>query len=85
MPALADAGYTIVAPDLRGFGYSDKPLDGFDVGTVAEDIRQVIAKLGRDREKVRIVGHDAYSPILQTSRFVPRAALPALAIEPLGC
>jgi pimeloyl-ACP methyl ester carboxylesterase len=50
MPALADAGYTIVAPDLRGFGYSDKPLDGFDVGTVAEDIRQVIAKLGRDLE-----------------------------------
>ena len=48
MPALADAGYTVVAPDLRGFGSSDKPLDGFDVGTVAEDIRQVIAKLGSD-------------------------------------
>ena len=40
MPVLADAGYTVVTP-----------LDGFDVGTVAEDIRQVIAKLGRDQEK----------------------------------
>jgi len=58
MPFLADAGYTVVAPDLRGFGYSDKPLDGFDVVTVAEDVRQIIEKLGRDGEKVRIVGHD---------------------------
>jgi len=56
MPDLTDAGYTVVAPDLRGFGYSDKPFDGFDVGTVAEDVRQIIAKLGRDQEKVRIVG-----------------------------
>jgi pimeloyl-ACP methyl ester carboxylesterase len=63
MPALADAGYTIVAPDLRGFGHSDKPLDGFDVGTVAEDIRQVIAQLGRSEEKVRVVGHDVGSAV----------------------
>jgi len=63
MPALADAGYTVVVPDLRGFGYSDKPLDGFDVGTVAEDIRQIIGKLGRVKEKVRIVGHDVGSAV----------------------
>jgi len=63
MPVLVDAGYTVVAPDLRGFGYSDKPLDGFDVGTVAEDIRQVVAKLGRDKEKVRVVGHDVGSAV----------------------
>lgn len=63
MPALADAGYTVVAPDLRGFGYSDKPLDDFDVGTVAEDIRQIIGKLGRGEEKVRIVRHDVGSAV----------------------
>jgi pimeloyl-ACP methyl ester carboxylesterase len=58
MPLLTDAGYTVVAPELRGFGYSDKPLDGFDVGTVAEDVRQIIEKLGRGGEEIRIVGHD---------------------------
>ena len=40
MPALAAAGYDVVAPDLRGFGESDRPLTGFDVATVAEDLRR---------------------------------------------
>jgi pimeloyl-ACP methyl ester carboxylesterase len=38
MPALAESGYRVIAPDLRGFGLSDKPLNGFDVVTVSEDI-----------------------------------------------
>jgi len=61
MPALADAGYTVVAPDLRGFGHSDKPLDGFDVGTVSEDIRQLVRQLGQP--PVSLVGHDVGASI----------------------
>ena len=57
MPAIADAGYTVVAPDLRGFGESDKPLDGYDVQTVSEDIREVMHQLGQ--EEVYLAGHDA--------------------------
>jgi len=92
MPTLADAGYTVVAPNLRGFGYSDKPLDGFDVGTVAEDIRQVIARLGRDEEKVRVVGHDVGSAVAytwaathpeQVEQLVLMEGLPA-GLEPSG-
>jgi pimeloyl-ACP methyl ester carboxylesterase len=56
MPALAKAGYTVVAPDLRGFGDSDKPLDGYDARTVAEDIAQVVAGLGF--AQVDVAGHD---------------------------
>jgi pimeloyl-ACP methyl ester carboxylesterase len=89
---LADAGYTVVAPDLRGFGYSDKPLEGFDVGTVAEDIRQVIAAFGRDKEKVRVVGHDVGSAVAyawaaghpeQVEQLVLMEGLPA-GLEPSG-
>src|SRR5215469_2789721 len=92
MPALAEAGYTVIAPDLRGFGYSDKPLEGFDVGTVAEDIRQVIAKLGRAEEKARIVGHDVGSAVAyawaaahpeQVEQLVLMEGLPA-GLEPSG-
>jgi pimeloyl-ACP methyl ester carboxylesterase len=57
MPSLAEAGHTVIAPDLRGFGLSDKPLEGFDVMTVAEDIRQVVQHLGLD--EVSLAGHDA--------------------------
>src|SRR5512132_3339104 len=37
MPALAKK-YTVIAPDLRGFGDSSKPLTGYDGKTTAEDI-----------------------------------------------
>ena len=56
MPALATAGYEVIAPDLRGFGESDKPLTGFDVATVANDLRQVVHHL--TGEPVDLVGHD---------------------------
>ena len=40
MPALAK-NYTVIAPDLRGFGDSSKPLTGYDGKTTAEDIYQL--------------------------------------------
>ena len=38
IPALAEC-YTVVAPDLRGYGLTDKPLGGYDKRTMAADIR----------------------------------------------
>jgi pimeloyl-ACP methyl ester carboxylesterase len=46
MPALADAGFTVIAPDLRGLGDSDKPSKGYDKKTVADDIREIVRDLG---------------------------------------
>jgi pimeloyl-ACP methyl ester carboxylesterase len=45
MPALAKS-YTVIAPDLPGLGDSSKPLTGYDGKTVAEDIHQLVGKLG---------------------------------------
>ena len=45
MPALAK-NYTVIAPDLRGLGDSSKPTSGYDGKTVAEDIHQLVTKLG---------------------------------------
>jgi pimeloyl-ACP methyl ester carboxylesterase len=55
MPALAK-NYTVVVPDIRGLGDSSRPLTGYDGKTTAEDIYQLISKLGFD--KIFIVGHD---------------------------
>jgi len=38
--------YTVIIPDLRGLGDSSKPTTGYDGKTVAEDIHQLVTKLG---------------------------------------
>ena len=52
---LADE-YQVVAPDLRGFGYSAKPAAGYDADTMAADLAALAGHLGlRD---VTVLGHD---------------------------
>ena len=48
--------YTVVVPDLRGYGRSDLPRDGHDKRTKAEDLHQLIRALGHERATV--IGHD---------------------------
>jgi pimeloyl-ACP methyl ester carboxylesterase len=55
MPLLA-ARHTVVVPDLRGAGASDKALDGYDKKTMAQDIHALSRSLGLG--KAAIVGHD---------------------------
>lgn len=53
---IAGAGYWVVAPDLRGYGGSDKPPRGYDAFTLASDIAGIVRSLGA-RDAI-IVGHD---------------------------
>jgi epoxide hydrolase 4 len=55
---LAEAGYYVVAPDLRGYNLSDKPrgIAAYQTGEIARDVTGMIAYLGR--EKAIVVGHD---------------------------
>lgn len=55
MPRLAER-YTVIAPDMRGLGDSSKPTGGYDERTVAEDIHQLVRRLGHER--VFLAGHD---------------------------
>ncbi len=54
--ALANAGFRAVAPDLRGYGASDKPPRGYDVFTLAADVAGMVRALG-ERDAV-VVGSD---------------------------
>ncbi|WP_409331085.1 alpha/beta fold hydrolase [Trujillonella humicola] len=56
LPALAEAGLHAVAPDLRGYGASDKPPRGYDLPTAADDVAALVRALG-ERDAV-LVGHD---------------------------
>lgn len=57
--ALADR-HTVVVPDLRGYGASDRPVadgpDTYSKRTMARDVVRVAAALGHDR--FGLVGHD---------------------------
>ena len=55
IPVLSQHFQTIV-PDMRGFGYSDKPLSGYDTRTGSSDIYELIRNLGH--QQVDIVAHD---------------------------
>jgi pimeloyl-ACP methyl ester carboxylesterase len=54
--ALDEAGFSVAAMDLRGYGASDKTPRGYDPQTTASDVAGVIRSLGH-RSAV-IVGHD---------------------------
>jgi pimeloyl-ACP methyl ester carboxylesterase len=48
--------YTLVVPDLRGLGDSEKPGRGYDSSTVAEDLHQLAQQLGHAH--LYLAGHD---------------------------
>jgi pimeloyl-ACP methyl ester carboxylesterase len=68
----------VIAPDLRGFGRSAKPADGYDKKTMAQDIHALAASL--DFKRAGVAGHDiglmvAYAYAAQYPAEVDRIAL----------
>jgi len=49
IPAFAEAGYHVVAMDLRGYGGSDHTPHGYDPMTLAADVQGVIRALGESK------------------------------------
>jgi pimeloyl-ACP methyl ester carboxylesterase len=56
--ALAEAGYRVIAPDLRGCGRSDAPkaVKAYTLDRLRDDVLALLDAL--DIDKVRLVGHD---------------------------
>jgi len=70
--------HTVIAPDLRGFGQSSAPSDGYTKAAMAQDIHALVKSLKYDR--IRLVGHDiglmvAYAYAAQYPGEVDRLAL----------
>jgi pimeloyl-ACP methyl ester carboxylesterase len=58
VPALVDAGFSTIVPDLRGYGASDKPdeVEAYSIPYLAGDIVAILDDLGLER--AHVVGHD---------------------------
>jgi pimeloyl-ACP methyl ester carboxylesterase len=58
VPVLAEAGYRVIAPDLRGFGDAPRPTDirAYRRPFLVADVLGLLDQLGLDR--VHLVGHD---------------------------
>ena len=54
VPVLTKAGFRVITYDRRGFGGSDKPADGFDYDTLADDLSGIMDLL--DLRKATLVG-----------------------------
>ena len=70
--------HTAIAPDLRGFGQSEKPMSGYDKKTMAQDVHALAKSLGY--QHTIVVGHDiglmvAYAYAAQYSNEVARIVL----------
>lgn len=55
IPELAQR-FTVIAPDLRGYGATEKARSGYDKRTMANDVIALMDHLGHDR--ISLVGHD---------------------------
>lgn len=55
IPALAEK-YRVIAPDLRGYGETDKPATGYDKRNMALDLVTLLDEL--KIERIALVGHD---------------------------
>jgi pimeloyl-ACP methyl ester carboxylesterase len=77
---LAAAGYRVIAPDLRGFGDSDRP-DAVEAYRISHSVADVLALLDeRGVERAAVVGHDFGSVVgwalaMRSDRVTRYAAL----------
>jgi pimeloyl-ACP methyl ester carboxylesterase len=58
VPALAEAGFQVIVPDLRGYGRSDKPaeVEAYAMPALVGDVLAVLEQEGVER--AHVVGHD---------------------------
>jgi pimeloyl-ACP methyl ester carboxylesterase len=58
VPALVEAGFSTIVPDLRGYGASDKPteVDAYSIPFLAGDVVAILDAQGVER--AHVIGHD---------------------------
>ena len=84
VPALAEAGFQVIVPDLRGYGRSDKPEDveAYNLMSLAGDVIAVLGDVGVDR--AHVVGHDWGAALAWGMASLAPATVDHLAVLSVG-
>jgi pimeloyl-ACP methyl ester carboxylesterase len=64
-PRLAEAGFAVLVPDMRGYGDSDKPggTTGYDAAAIADEMRALVRTLSfGSGQPLTLVAHDMGAP-----------------------
>jgi pimeloyl-ACP methyl ester carboxylesterase len=79
IPALAAAGFRVVAPDQRGYGQTDQPMaiEAYDALQLTGDLVMLVRALGE--ESAVLVGHDWGSMIAGYCALLRPDVFPAVA------
>src|SRR5882762_10583806 len=85
MPALADAGFRVIAVDLKGHGLSDKPIapDEYTIDSLVEHLRDILDAL--QLERPALAGHSLGGSLIYhfAARYRDRARCLGL-LSPVG-
>ncbi len=83
LQALANAGFRAVAPDLRGYGRSDRP-EQVEKYTILDDIGDIVGLVGAlGAQRAVIAGHDIGAAIAwQTALLRPDIFRAVIALSP---
>ncbi|WP_329602565.1 alpha/beta hydrolase [Mycolicibacterium phocaicum] len=86
IPALAAAGYHVLAPDQRGYAGSSRPsaIEDYDIVHLTGDLAGLLDDVGAERAVV--VGHDWGSPVVCNFALLHPdrvAAIAALSVPPV--
>jgi pimeloyl-ACP methyl ester carboxylesterase len=86
MPALAEAGYHVIAPDQRGYGRTtgwdaryDGDLNSFRFPNLVRDALGLVSAFGY-RHVDAVIGHDFGSPVAAWCALIRPDVFPALAM-----
>jgi pimeloyl-ACP methyl ester carboxylesterase len=77
---LVEAGFRVAAPDVRGYGGSDKPnaIEAYDMISLTDDVAGVIDALAGSAPAI-LIGHDWGAPIVWTTAIRHRDRVRAVA------
>ena len=81
IPFLANAGYRAIAPDMRGYGRTDRPsgVEAYNIVELVNDMRGLLSAIGES--KAVFIGHDWGALVVwNLAQIVPEIVTAAVGI-----